>query len=106
MAKKQKVLRSKGKIPTIMDITYGKTAYVSHVGAEMVDNLERSGLSICMTGEGMILTTYEAIEEFIQDHDQIVEKTDKTLPYIITAKAMIDRTKGLEDCIGDVVFVA
>jgi hypothetical protein len=105
MAKDKKAIMPQKPL-TNFDISYGKTAYVPGVGDAMLDELEKCGLSICMTGEGMFLTTYEAIEEFIEDHDQIVEKTDNTLPYIITAKAMIDNTKDPDESIGDVVFVA
>lgn len=48
-------------------ITFGRTAYVASVGAEMLDLIESSGLSISMTGDGLVATTHEALKEFVAD---------------------------------------
>jgi hypothetical protein len=97
----------KTKPVTRTDISYGKTAYIPNVGDKMLDDLQRCGLSICMTGEDLFLTDYEHIEEYIQDHALTPhEKTDKTLPFLIMIKGLIDHTKDPDEIIGDVVFVA
>lgn len=47
-------------------ITFGRTAYVAGIGAEMLDLIEQSGLSISMTGDGLVATTHEALKEYAE----------------------------------------
>lgn len=47
-------------------ITFGRTAYVAGIGAQMLDLVESSGLSISMTGDGLAATTHEALKEYAE----------------------------------------
>ena len=46
-------------------ITFGRVCYITDVGAELLDLIEKSGLSITMTGDGLIATTMDALNEHI-----------------------------------------
>ena len=55
-------------------ITFGRVCYVANVGAELLDMIEKSGLSITMTGDGLIATTMDALTEhaFLRRADWMV----------------------------------
>lgn len=83
-----------------MDISFGRTAYVGGIGATLLDQIEKSGLSITMTGDGLVCTTSEAIQEFLDEHEgyQVQEFLEKTYEQIKQLNA--------NESLGDVVFVS
>lgn len=46
-------------------ITFGRVCYVTEVGAELLDLIEKSGLPLSMTGDGLVATTHEALNEHL-----------------------------------------
>lgn len=90
-----------------MNITFGKAAYVPDVGPEMLDLIEKSNLSISMTGDGLVATTHEALEEHISEQAEINFK--------LNAKAKICEeflekvfneinAKAGSDSVGEIIF--
>jgi hypothetical protein len=89
-------------------ISYGKTAYVGSCGDHMLDAIEACGLSINMTGDGLVLSDYDSLEEFLDDMKERCPKLSKTgtITFLAQAKDAIDKTRDPLDRIGDVVFAS
>ena len=87
-----------------LNVDYGKTAYVSPCGARMLDAIEQSGLRIIGTGDGLVFTDYEDLEEFLDDLTVSAMEGSKTFKFLRKAYLEINNTKAPEDNIGDVVF--
>ena len=54
-----------------MDISFGKTAYVSGTSREILDKMENSWISISATGNEIVVITKEAIEEYLQEYQKM-----------------------------------
>jgi hypothetical protein len=51
-----------------MQITFGKTAYVASTPTSILDAMERSPLSLTTSGDGLVVVTYDSVEEFLKDY--------------------------------------
>jgi hypothetical protein len=92
-----------------MQITYGKTAYVAGTPPEILDSLERSPLPLTTTGDGLVIATYDAVEEFLKDYeDNYLENSKGFYKDIYTflkeAIQAIDESNIITP-IGDIFFV-
>jgi hypothetical protein len=83
-----------------------RTIYVANVGAEMLDNIEHSPLSIAMTGDGLAATTWEDLEGFLNEYDSLGARVHKVYPFLEQTFNDIIALTEENTSIGDVVFVA
>ena len=93
-----------------MQITYGKTAYVAGTPAEILDALERSPLSLTTSGDGLVIATYDAVEEFLKDYeDNYLENSKEFYKDIYTflkeAIQAINKSNIKPTPIGDIFFI-
>jgi hypothetical protein len=86
-----------------MQVTFGNTAYVAGCGESMLDSIERSSLSVTMTGEQMVATTYEALTEYVRETPE--EERDDIWTFLNIARNNINTYKRRRS-VGDIVFVA
>ena len=98
MAKKTKA----SKQPLAFRISFGKTAYVGSCGNGMLDCLEHCGIPVHMTGEGMFLTDYDALVEYLEG-DNVDTEVESYL-FLNQVRTYLDKLP--DDIIGDVVFVS
>lgn len=94
-----------------MTITFGRTAYVDSVGAEMLDAIERSRLSIAMIGDGLVCTTHEALEEYLSEQEEMPSNLRNAKVEVFLQKAFDDinrlshaRGRARVTTGGDIVF--
>lgn len=86
-----------------MNITFGNTAYVAGCTASTLDAIERSGLSITMTGESLVATTYEALTEYVRETPE--EKQNDTWQFLKLARNNINTYKRRRR-VGEIIFVS
>lgn len=60
-----------------MQVSFGKTAYVSGTSDAILDKLENSPLSISLTGEGTVVVTRESVEEFLNNYKENMEAHER-----------------------------
>ena len=77
----------------------GKIAYVGSVPDSILDAIERSGLSITASGDGIIYTTHEAVEEYISMNDA----QSKTYKFLEEVFNELNGMTG-EECVSEIVF--
>jgi hypothetical protein len=91
-----------------MDITFGKTAYVSGVEDSMLYKMENPFLSISLSGENIVVVTKEAIEEFINSYTNNMEEYQRAMyrPLKTFLQTTLDSIIKLNDDtpIGDIFF--
>jgi hypothetical protein len=94
----------------IMLISFGKSAYVAGTPAEILDALERSPISLTTTGDGLVIATYDAIEEFFKDYENNYMEHSKIFytnlyTFLKEAVQAIDEGNTKLIPIGDIFFV-
>jgi hypothetical protein len=94
-------------------ISFGRTAYVGRCGSKMLDAIEHSGLRLNGTGDGLVFTGYEELEELVNDLTATAIANSETLMFLKDSLLAIGESyksagfapneEGFE--IGDVIFV-
>jgi len=92
----------------LMLVSFGKTAYVASCGDKMLDLIEKSGLSIMGTGDSLVFSGYDELEEYIEDfnNDNSEGYKDECRLFLEEAFQAIKASKANSDVIGDVVFAS
>lgn len=84
-----------------MHISFGNTAYVVGCTSSMLDAIDRCPLSVTMTGEGLVATTYEALTEYVRETPK--KDQDDTWQFLNVARNNINTYKRRRR-VGEIIF--
>jgi hypothetical protein len=99
-----KTVKTKKMTPTV---SYSTIAYVYYCGDKMIDAIQKCGLPIEMTGDGICLVDFTMLEETIEGNSSTV-KEDKTLSFLNNILGQIQQkcTFNIESEPSEIMFIA
>ena len=82
----------------------GKIAYVGSVPGSMLDAIERSELSITASGDGIIYTTHEAVEEYLSMYAEYTSRMNDTQNKTYNFLEEVFNELTGEKCVDEIAF--